>query len=99
MVAMGLARLDWSEQNAKKAVGLYQCDPNSDTMRGFDEYRKYDYRLRVIGCSAAGYQAFLDAPAPDGSQGRAFCVDQTGVVRISNDGTSTDCITKGTPWH
>lgn len=98
-MALGLSNLVWRQQNSKKALGRYDCDPATDTVRAFTEYRKYDYRLRVVGCTADHFQAFLEAPATDGSQGRGFCVDETGVLRVSRDGTSTDCLTRGTAWH
>jgi len=96
IAVVGLSRLVWSEQNSKEALGRYDCDPARDTVRVFTEYQEYDYRLRVVGCTADHFQAFLDAPAADGHQGRGFCVDETGVVRLSRDGTSTDCLTRGT---
>ena len=99
ILAAHLSTLNWSEQNEKKARGQYQCNPNSDIVRSFYEYRKYAYRLRIVGCTATQYQAFLDAPVTDGSQGHGLCVDETGVVRISADGTTDQCLARGTPQH
>jgi hypothetical protein len=99
VMADGLSRIVWSEHNSKQALGRYECDPTNDTVRVFTEYAKYSYRLRVVGCTKDHFQAFLDAPAGDGSQGRGFCVDETGVLRVSRDGTTTDCLTRGIAIH
>jgi hypothetical protein len=99
IMADGLSRIVWSQHNSKQALGRYECDPANDTVRVFTEYSKYSYRLRVVGCTADHFQAFLDAPAADGSQGRGFCVDETGVFRVSRDGTTTDCLTRGIAFH
>jgi hypothetical protein len=98
VVGMALNTLRWSENNSKTARGVYDCDPNSDTIRSVYEHRQYDYQLKVVNCSQNHYEALMNAPAADGSQGKGLCVDETDVIRISDDGTTTNCLAGGKPW-
>jgi hypothetical protein len=56
------------------------------------------YRLDIQGCDARHYSAVAIPPASDGSQGRAFCMDESGVVRVAPDGNPTTCISRGSEW-
>jgi hypothetical protein len=56
------------------------------------------YRLDIQGCDARHYSAVAIPPASDGSQGRAFCMDESGVVRVAPDGNPATCISRGSEW-
>jgi len=56
------------------------------------------YRLDIQGCDARHYSAVAIPPVSDGSQGRAFCMDESGVVRVAPDGNPSTCISRGSEW-
>src|ERR1700686_3747403 len=53
------------------------------------------YRLDFQGGDACHYSAVAIPPVSDGSQGRAFCRDESGVVRVARDGNPSTCISRG----
>lgn len=56
------------------------------------------YRLDIQGCDARHYSALAVPPVSDGSQGRAFCMDESGVVRVAPDGNPATCMSSGREW-
>jgi len=61
--------------------------------------KKYGYVFSLSECSGTPATGFRLTAAPNGNSygRRAFCSDQTGVVRYSADGASATCISTGTP--
>jgi hypothetical protein len=61
--------------------------------------RKGGYTFRISNCSgspASTYQ-LTATPAQPGSGARAFCSDQSGAVRFSEDGVAESCLNSGKP--
>jgi hypothetical protein len=56
------------------------------------------YQLDIQGCEARHYSAVAVPPLSDGSQGRAFCTNESGVVRVAPDGNPATCISRGSEW-
>jgi hypothetical protein len=68
---------------------------------GLASGRKYGFVFTLSECSGAPAKTFRLTAAPNESYpGRkAFCSDQSGVIRSSNDGTPATCITSGVPMQ
>ncbi len=59
--------------------------------------KKRGYMFTLSGCGTAPNAHFELAARPvDSAPGRAFCSDETAVLRTSEDGQPTSCFTKGT---
>jgi hypothetical protein len=60
---------------------------------------RYGFVFALSGCTASPSPKFRLTAAPNASAfGRkAFCTDQSGVIRSSNDGDPETCLTRGTP--
>jgi TonB family protein len=52
------------------------------------------YIFVISGCDASGYKLVAEPAAPDSGQ-RAFCSDQSGQLRASEDGKATTCLSSG----
>ncbi len=76
-----------SKQNVSKPVNL---DP--ELARG----KKNGYVFAITGCDGTHYKIAAE-PAVSGSGDRAFCADESGVVRASADGKATTCLAHGEP--
>jgi len=63
--------------------------------------RKSGYILRLSGCDGtpASKYSLTAAPADPASGTRAFCSDESGVVRFSPDGDAAACLSTGQPLH
>ncbi|HVN19847.1 MAG TPA: hypothetical protein VMU05_13765 [Dongiaceae bacterium] len=61
--------------------------------------RRYGYVFALSGCGAAPAAAFhLSAMPGANTFGRkAFCADQSGTIRSSEDGTADSCFARGVP--
>jgi len=66
---------------------------------GLASGRRYGYVFTLSGCGAAPAKTFHLSAAPNGNTfGRkAFCADQSAVVRFSGDGNPASCSASGTP--
>ena len=113
-VGSGMIWLGRAQQEYRKAYGHYTCDlqdfkfgpkvgPHSANLfsENISEYQKYDYALTLQGCDDSQgqhYQAVASAPSPDGTQGRSFCSDDSGAVRIGTGGQAVSCLSRGQTW-
>ena len=52
------------------------------------------YVYALSGCDARHFKAVAEPATPNAGK-RAFCVDEDGHVKSSNDGKATTCLTKG----
>jgi hypothetical protein len=61
--------------------------------------RRYGFVFKLSECSGTPAAAFRLSAAPNGNVfGRkAFCADQSGVIRSSDDGNPATCFVSGTP--
>jgi hypothetical protein len=66
---------------------------------GLASGKKYGFVFTLSGCSGAPATSFHLTAAPNGnSYGRkAFCADQSAVIRSSSDGNPATCMASGTP--
>lgn len=66
-------------------------------------YQNYDYALTLQGCDNTSqgqhYQAIAIAPSPDGTQGRSFCSDDSGTIRMDAEGKLDSCLSRGQAWR
>jgi len=102
------------EADFKKMRGRYTCDladfnfnstdPNKplNYKVGWESkmaaVRSLGYNILMQGCSSEHFNALAVPPAPDGSQGRAFCSTESGI-RIGDDGNTSNCLSSGKDWH
>jgi hypothetical protein len=99
------------EDELRNVRGHYACDatqgprdpqhpeiPNVMWTIYMNTARGAGYRLDIQGCDARHYSAVAIPPVSDGSQGRAFCMDESGVVRVAPDGNPATCISRGSEW-
>ncbi|MGA9039739.1 MAG: hypothetical protein WB421_04315 [Terriglobales bacterium] len=63
--------------------------------------RNNGYTFAISGCSGspASKYTLTASPAEFGAGGRAFCSDETGVVRYSVDGKAASCLSTGKPLN
>jgi hypothetical protein len=66
---------------------------------GLASGKRYGFVFTLSGCGAAPASSFQLTAAPNGnSLGRkAFCADQSGVIRSTEDGSSASCLASGVP--
>lgn len=66
---------------------------------GLASGKKYGYVFTISGCSGAPATTFHLTAAPNGNSfGRkAFCADQSAVIRSSDDGNAATCMAGGVP--
>lgn len=66
---------------------------------GLASGKRYGFIFTLSQCSGAPSTTFQLTAAPNGNTfgRRAFCSDQTGVIRFSQDGTPATCVASGTP--
>jgi type IV pilus assembly protein PilA len=66
---------------------------------GLASGKKYGFVFTLSGCGGTPAASFHLTAAPNGnSYGRkAFCVDQSGVIRSSSDGSPATCLASGVP--
>jgi len=64
---------------------------------GLASGKKYGFIFTLSGCSGAPATGFHLTAAPSGNTyGRkAFCADQSGVIRSSDDGNPATCVASG----
>jgi hypothetical protein len=110
-VAGVLSELQNAEHLLKNAWGHYTCDatqwprdplfpdiPNQTWALYMRSVSGAGYRLEIQGCNANHYTAVAVPAANDGSQGRAFCTDEKGIVRVAADGDPATCLSRGSDW-
>jgi hypothetical protein len=110
-VAGVLSSLHIPEDELKRTWGHYACDatqwprdpqfpdiPNQIWAIYMRTVSGAGYLLEMQGCDRGHYAAVAVPPASDGSQGRAFCTDETGVVRVAADGDPATCLSRGSDW-
>jgi hypothetical protein len=59
--------------------------------------KRYGYVFTVSQCAGASSFQLTAAPNSNNFGQRAYCTDQTGVVRYSADGNAASCVKNGTP--
>ena len=66
---------------------------------GLASGKRYGFVFGISGCSGTPATSFQLTASPNGnSLGRkAFCADQSGVIRSSNDGSPATCLASGSP--
>ncbi len=66
---------------------------------GLASGKRYGYVFTLSGCGGTPATSFHLTAAPNGnSYGRkAFCADQSGVIRSASDGNPATCMASGTP--
>ncbi len=66
---------------------------------GLASGKRYGFVFSLSGCGGAPASSFQLTAAPNGNvYGRkAFCADQSAVIRSSNDGNAATCLASGTP--
>lgn len=110
-VAGVLSSLHIPEDQLKNTWGHYACDaaqwprdpqfpdsPNPIWAIYMRTVSGAGYRLEMQGCDAGHYTAVAVPLASDGSQGRAFCTDEKGIVRVAADGDPATCLSRGSDW-
>jgi len=109
-VASMMGPLAIMENQIRIVQGRYVCDPaqwphdphypeapNALQMT-YTQVSQEGYRLDLQGCDASHFSAVAVPPVSDGSQGRAFCTDESGLVRIAPDGNAAKCMSRGSDW-
>src|SRR5579862_2137837 len=66
---------------------------------GLASGKRYGFVFTLSGCAATPANSFQLTAAPNvNNYGRkAFCADQSGVIRSSSDGNPANCLARGTP--
>jgi hypothetical protein len=65
---------------------------------GLASGKKYGYMFSLSECSGIPAARFHLTAAPNGNgYGKAFCADQSGVIRSSSDGSGASCLASGIP--
>jgi hypothetical protein len=114
-VAWTMIRFREMEDEFKKHTGRYTCnlaDFNFNATNANKPYnaqyfwenklatiRSLGYDIVMQGCDATHFTALAVPPVPNGSQGRAFCTNESDGTRIAGDGSSVHCLSTGNPWH
>jgi hypothetical protein len=113
-IAVGgmLSSMHIIEDELRNVQGHYACDetqwprdpvhpeiPNAMWTTAMNTASGAGYRLDIQGCDARHYSAFAIPPVSDGSQGRAFCMDESAVVRVAPDGNPATCMSRGSEWN
>lgn len=68
---------------------------------GLASGKRYGFVFTLSECTGTPATGFHLTAAPNGNSfGRkAFCADQSGVIRSSEDGNPATCLASGTPWQ
>jgi hypothetical protein len=66
---------------------------------GLASGKRYGYVFSISDCAGAPATTFHLTAVPNGSSygRRAFCADQSNVIRYSTDGNAATCLASGTP--
>ncbi len=66
---------------------------------GLASGKRYGFVFTLSRCGGTPATSFYLTAAPNGNSlgRRAFCADQSGVIRSSNDGNPTTCVASGMP--
>ena len=66
---------------------------------GLASGKKYGFVFTLSGCGGAPAVSFHLTASPNGSYSgrKAFCADQSAVIRSSDDGNPATCLARGTP--
>lgn len=107
--------LQQAEMEFRKSHDHYACDladfqlntPNADKPQNLQmdwtsrltAIHNLGYELLLQGCDADHFTALATPPAPDGTQGHAFCSSETLAVHIAEDGRTANCLTTGREWR
>jgi hypothetical protein len=110
-VAGMLSSMHIVEDELRIVQGHYACEetqwprdpqfpeiPNAMWTIYMNTARGAGYRLDIQGCDARHYSAVAIPPVSDGSEGRAFCMDESRVLRVAPDGNPAMCISRGSEW-
>ena len=102
------------EEEFRKNHSRYTCDLNDFSFNmtnpnkpqnskigwdsKMDSVRNLGYNILMQGCDTDHFIALAAPPAPDGTQGRAFCSSEAGI-RVASDGSTENCLSNGRDWH
>ena len=97
-----------SNAGARPDIG-YTCSL-SDLSQQIDSElasgRKNGYAFELTGCASGGegagnikYQVIAYPTARNQTGVRAFCSDESAVIRVDNEGSGQKCLESGTPLH
>jgi hypothetical protein len=66
---------------------------------GLASGKRYGFVFALSGCGGAPAASFHLSAAPNGNTfaRKAFCADQSGIIRSSEDGNPATCLASGTP--
>jgi hypothetical protein len=56
---------------------------------------RFGYKIEIVGCDARSYR-FVAKPMDKTAGRRAFCTDESGILRSIEDAQSAECFTRGT---
>jgi hypothetical protein len=65
---------------------------------GLASGKRYGFVFALSGCGGSPASAFRLTAVPNANSygGKAFCADQSGTIRVSEDGNSASCFAHGT---
>ncbi len=62
--------------------------------------QKSGYRFEISNCAGSphgSYNLLAYPVVPNTTGGRAFCADESGVIKVDDEGSAKNCITSGVP--
>jgi type IV pilus assembly protein PilA len=79
------------DEPTANSAGLIEARLSSGTLDG--------YVFSIEGCSGSPVDHFSISAVPDSPQSglRAFCTDESAVIRFSDDGDGSACLSSGEP--
>ena len=101
-----LSELNIMEHQIRNVQRRFICDPTQwphdpnypDAPNAlqvtYTQVSQEGYRLDLQGCDESHYAAVAVPSASDGNQGRAFCMDESGIVRMALDGNAATCMSR-----
>jgi len=115
IVGSTMMALQTAEVEFRKSHDHYSCElaelqfnvassdqrqnPQADWTSRLNAIHNLGYELQLQGCDADHFTALATPPAPDGTQGHAFCSSETVLAHIAEDGRTVNCSTTGREWH
>lgn len=110
-----MTSLQEAEAAFQKTNGRYTCEitdfganaakadqsqnPPIDWASRLETARRLGYTVLLQDCDADHYTVLALPPAVDGTQGRAFCSNESAGIHVAGDGRTTNCLTTGREWH
>jgi hypothetical protein len=108
-VGSRMATVRKQEAAYKRAHGRYSCvagdfannpnAPNWEWNSDIESMGQWGFRIDYQSCDTSHFTAVAVPSALDGSEGRAFCTNESGGVRMASDGSATECIARGRVWN